>query len=141
MSEYTNAIMTAVVLPLLTVATGYLVAYIKKKIAELEEKINNQKVNKYLDIAEDAVCTAVTAVRQTYVDALKNSSQFDQTAQQAAFSMAKDKALAIMGTAAQQALKDLYEDFDAWLDSKIEYYVSAGKSPISGARLKLSSIQ
>ncbi|MCX7842803.1 MAG: ribosomal-processing cysteine protease Prp, partial [Clostridia bacterium] len=125
----------------LTVATGYLVAYIKKKIVELEEKINNQKVNKYLDIAEDAVCTAVTAVSQTYVNALKNNSQFDQTAQQAAFKMAKDKALVIMGTATQDVLKDLYNDFDAWLDSKIEYYVNTSKSSVSGVRLKLSSIQ
>lgn len=141
MSEYTNAIMTAVVLPLLTVVTGYLVAFIKKKIAELEAKINNQKVNKYLDLAEDAVCTAVTAVSQTYVNTLKNNSQFDQTAQQAAFNKAKDKALVIMGTATQEVLKSLYNDFDAWLDSKIEYYVNTSKSSVSGVRLKLSSIQ
>jgi uncharacterized protein YsxB (DUF464 family) len=136
--EYTDVIMTAVIIPLLTVATGYLVAFIKKKIAELEVKINSQKANKYLDIAEDAVCTAVTAVSQTYVDALKNNSQFDQAAQQEAFNRAKDKAIAIMGTAAQQALKEMYTDFDAWLDNKIEYYVNVSKSPIINTKLKLN---
>lgn len=141
MNEYTNAIMTAVILPLLTIATGYLVAFIKKKTVELEEKINNQKISKYLGIAEDAVCTAVTAVSQTYVDALKNNSQFDQAAQQAAFKMAKDKALSIMGTAAQQALKDAYTDFDAWIDSKIEYYVNVSKSSMTGVTAKLLSAQ
>jgi len=136
--EYTEVIMTAVIIPLLTVATGYLVAFIKKKIAELEVKINSQKANKYLDIAEDAVCTAVTAVSQTYVDALKNNSQFDQAAQQEAFNRAKDKAITIMGTAAQQALKEMYTDFDAWLDNKIEYYVNVSKSPMIGAKLRLN---
>lgn len=136
MNEYTNAIMTAVILPLLTIATGYLVVFIKKKTIELEEKINNQKVSKYLEIAEDAVCTAVTAVSQTYVDALKNNSQFDQVAQQAAFKMAKGKALAIMGTAAQQALKDAYTDFDAWIDGKIEYYVKSN----SGSGILLGKV-
>lgn len=139
MSEYTNVIMTAVVLPLLTVATGYLVAFIRKKIAELEEKINSQKANKYLDIAEDAVCTAVTAVSQTYVEALKNNSQFDKAAQQAAFNMAKNKALAIMGTVAQQALRAAYTDFDAWLDNKIEYYVNVSKASSAGANARLIS--
>ncbi|NSW90195.1 MAG: hypothetical protein HPY74_05870 [Firmicutes bacterium] len=128
MSEYANAIITVVVLPLLTVATGYLVALIRKKIAELEEKINSQKVDKYLNIAEDAVCTAVTAVSQTYVEVLKNNSQFDKAAQQEAFNMAKNKALAIMGTAAQQALRAAYTDLDAWLDNKIEYYVNINKT-------------
>lgn len=78
-------------------------------------------------IAEDAVCTAVTAISQTYVDSLKKSGTFDQAAKEEAFAMAKQKSLAIMGTAGQAALKVTYSDIDAWIDAKIEYYVNVNK--------------
>ncbi|MDP4093395.1 MAG: hypothetical protein Q8920_08545 [Bacillota bacterium] len=128
MKETVNTILTTVVIPLAGVLTTYLVNLLRKKSKEITHNINNANVNKYVNIAEDAICTAVTAISQTYVDALKKKGTFDQAAKDESFILAKQKALAIMGEGAQVALKELYTDFDTWLDSKIEYYVNIGKT-------------
>jgi hypothetical protein len=70
----------------------------------------------------------VLAVMQTYVDSIKsNPNLWTKEAQQEAFNMAKLQAVAIMGAAARMALKEVYEDFDTWLDAKIEQYVALNK--------------
>lgn len=128
MNETVNTILTTVVIPLAGVLTTYIVSLLRKKSKEVSDNINNVKVTKYVNIAEDAICTAVTAVSQTYVDELKKKGTFDQAAKDEAFVLAKQKALSIMGEGAQLTLKELYTDFNTWLDSKIEYYVNAGKT-------------
>lgn len=115
-----NIIITSVIVPLLIAITGYAVNY-------LNNKIKNDKAEKYILIAEDAVCTAVTSVAQTYVDALKKDGKFDEEAQKVAFDEAKYKAVAIMGEAAREALKEVFGDIDSWLDNKIQYYVRKNK--------------
>lgn len=59
MNEYIGTIMTVVVIPILGVITPFVVSLIRKKTNEIEQKINNAQVSKYVNIAEDAVCTAV----------------------------------------------------------------------------------
>lgn len=127
MKEYIDTIMTLIVIPLLPIVSAYVIALIRKKTHAIEQQISNDKVNNYIGIAEDAVCTAVISVGQTYVDSLKKAGTFDQIAQQQAFTLAKQKAITIMGAAAQRALNSAYADTDAWLDNKIEYYVNVNK--------------
>lgn len=125
--EVISTIITVCVIPMLGALTKYCIAYIQKKTQELENNIHNDEVKKYVDIAEDAVCTAVAAVSQTMVDTLKKNNTFNQIAAEEAFATAKQQSLAIMGAKAQEILKEAYGDINIWLNNKIEYYVNKNK--------------
>jgi ABC-type tungstate transport system substrate-binding protein len=64
--ENINLISTALIVPLIIVIARYFISYIEMRTKELTENIRNEKLKKYLDIAEDAVKTAVIAVSQVY---------------------------------------------------------------------------
>lgn len=126
-SEMISTAMTMVIIPLLGIITKYIVILLKSKVTELQHRINNDTLNKYLNLAEGAIETAVISVNQTFVDAMKKQGTFDQDAMEKSFHAAKNKALSIIGTSAESALRDVYKDIDAWLDNKIEYYVNRNK--------------
>jgi hypothetical protein len=119
-TDVTSIIINTLLIPLLPTVSAFIIALIKSKMTEVKQ-------NKYLGVAEDAVCTAVTAVTQTYVDEMKKAQSFDKDAMKSAFNLAKSKALAIMGTKAQDIIKYVYGDLDTWLENKIEYYVKTSK--------------
>lgn len=125
--EMINIIFTAFVIPMLGVLTKFLVSYIQLKSEGIKSKIHSDNVVKYLDVAEDAVCTAVASISQTYVESLKKTGSFDEEAQKTAFNEAKYAALSIMGTSAEEAVSSLYGDLDEWLTHKIEYYINMSK--------------
>ena len=124
-TETMNLLITVVIIPLLGVATKYITAWIQAQTANLQEKTSNEKLKKYLGLAEDAISSAVSAVSQTYVDALKKTNAFTKENATAAFTLAKEKALAIMGTETLTALKTELKssEFDIWIDTKIEDFV------------------
>lgn len=126
-SEMINAAITVVVIPILGIITKYIVLLLKSKITELEHSVHNDTLNKYLNLAEDAIETAVVSVNQTFVDAMKKQGAFDENAMEKSFHIAKNKALAIMGASAVSVLKEVYRDMDIWLDNKIEFYVKQNK--------------
>lgn len=126
-NELISTIVYGVLIPILPILTAYLVQVLKAKTTEAQTKIDNVTINKYIDIAEDAVCTAVTSVTQTYVDSLKASGSFDAEAQKKAFEEARIKAITIMGDTAKETIETTYGDLNAWLDNKIEYYVGRNK--------------
>lgn len=105
---------------LITAGGGYLVALLRRETAQLQQQIDNDTASKYMDIACDAVAQAVTYTAQTFVDALKDEDAFTKERQLEAFKMARDKALEILGDTAVKALEEIYGDFDAWIDTKIE---------------------
>jgi len=128
--ENLNLVITGVVVPILTALAILLVNYINAKAEEVKAKMHNDEVKKYIDIANEAVCVAVGAVAQTMVDGLKKAAEdgvLSSEEASAAFNEAKAKSLAIMGVAGQEAVKELYADFDQWLAAKIEFYVGANK--------------
>jgi hypothetical protein len=126
-SEMISMAITVVVIPILGIIAKYIVMLLKSKVTELEHNIHNDTLNKYLNLAEDAIETAVISVNQTFVDAMKKQGTFDHNAMEKSFHIAKNKALAVMGASAVSALKDVYKDMDVWLDNKIEFYVKQSK--------------
>ncbi len=133
MNEMINTIVGAVLVPVLPILTAYIIALLKKKTAEINQSIENQTLQKYITIAEDAICTAVVSLNQVLVDAAKKSGQFDQQAQEEAFAQCKEIAISLMGGTARTALKEVYNDFDAWIDNKIQYYVNKEKQKKNSA--------
>lgn len=75
----------------------------------------------------EAVTTAVTYTSQTHVDVLKKGGIFDKEVQMEALQKSKDKTLFLPSTSARHALADIYGDFDAYLETKIEAEARAQK--------------
>jgi hypothetical protein len=127
MQDLQNVLIT-IAIAILPVLSAYIIALLKKKTAEAEQRIGNTDINQYVEIASDAISSAVAAVTQTYVDGLKGTDGWTKEAQQEAFAQAKTKALIIMGEAAQGALNVLYGDADEWIETKIEQAVKWNKA-------------
>jgi len=93
---------------------------VKELINYLKAKAKNEKIQHYLDLAGDAVITAVQATKQTYVDAIKGTPGWDAAAQQKAFNMAMEKAMQVIGDEGLAILDDALADLNEWLLNKIE---------------------
>jgi len=127
--ENINLICTAVIVPLIIVMGKCMISFIELKTKQLTESIKNEKLKKYLGVAEDAIKTAVLSISQTYVDTFKKENSFTVDAQKSAFMLAKTRALSIMGDKALEVLKEELSggEVDLWIESKIEQYVKINK--------------
>lgn len=119
-SQKILAALVPIICLLITAAGGYLVALIRKATTKLQQDVDNDTATKYMEMAYEAVVQAVTYTAQTFVDALKAEDAFTKDKQIEAFNTAKNKVFEILGDTAVLALREIYGDFDAWLDTKIE---------------------
>ncbi|MDP4181178.1 MAG: hypothetical protein Q8942_08815 [Bacillota bacterium] len=125
--ETISATFSVLIIPIIGFISKFIIMFLKSKVSELEQKIKNDTLNKYISIAEDAIETAVVSVNQTFVDNIKKQGTFDKETAGKSFDLAKQKAISIMGTSVKNALTDAYNDLDAWIDSKIEVCVRQNK--------------
>ena len=135
MNETMQQIMSAcvpVLCLLITAGGAYAVALLRRETAKIQQQIDNETASKYMDMAADAVEQAVTFTAQTFVDALKSSGGFTKEKQLEAFQKSRDKVLEILGDTAVAALNEIYGDFDAWIDTKIEQVCRDLKRPDNG---------
>lgn len=126
-STLINTILNIILIPVLPIITVYVVALLRKKTADIEAKISSDTAKKYISIAENTIETCVTAVSQTYVETLKKDGTFDSAAQAEAFEMCKQRILSILSDEVKSSLSNLQGDINAYIDSKIEYYVNINK--------------
>lgn len=115
-----SVIVTAVVIPVITLVGGKLVSW-------LNAKINNEKANAMLTAATNAVVNAVRSVLQTYVDTLKDSGKFDESSQKIALIKAKKLALESMNAEVQNYIETTYGNIDTWITTMIEATLNAIK--------------
>lgn len=123
MNEILQQIATAcvpILCALISVGGTYLVTLLRKKTKQLQQQIDNETAAKYVELACDAVTQAVAYTAQTYVDALKKEGAFTKEKQLEAFELAKNKTLQILGDTAVEALYEILNDFDTWMETKIE---------------------
>ncbi|MRN57258.1 hypothetical protein [Paenibacillus monticola] len=125
--EIINTILTVLIILLLGLMAKSVIAYIKREIAQLEQRIGSEAVNILLNRAADAVESAVIAVNQTFVETLKQQGSFDAAAMEKSFLLAKQKAIAILGESAKEELSLVIGDLEAWMETKIEVYVNRNK--------------
>lgn len=118
--EQIQPILIDLVAAIIVAIGAFLIAFIKQKTKELKEKNNNDILDKYIDLALEAISTSVLCIQQTYVDELKKSGKFTKESQIEAFNLAKDKALKIMDQSSKEAIKYVFGDVEEWIDSKIE---------------------
>ena len=108
---------------LLTVAVPVLFKYIHQLVSTLVEG------SKYEE-AVDTVLAAVDYVNQTFVDSLKQSGNFDRSAQLEAIERAKDAALFSLSASTTKWLEKTYIDLDGWLTIQIESAVRSQKGVV-----------
>ena len=115
-----SVIVTAVIIPVITLVGGKLVSW-------LNAKINNEKANAMLTAATNAVVNAVRSVLQTYVDTLKANGKFDESGQKIALIKAKKLALESMNEEVQKYIGTTYGNIDTWITTMIEATLNAIK--------------
>lgn len=127
MEHVMDLVWELILIPALGVLGVYIVNFIKAKTEKLKAEVNNEQINKYISLAENAISKAVIAVNQTYVETLKKQGCFDEEAQIHAFESAKEMALAMMTEEVKVIVSHAVADFDTWVDTTIENMVSANK--------------
>ena len=118
---------TFIIIPLLGIATIYLVGLNKAKSNDIKKKIDNELYNKYIRMLEQTICDCVIATNQTYVSALKKQGKFDAEAQKVAFQMTYDSIIAILADDAKEYLTEALGDLEAYVYTKIEADVAMSK--------------
>lgn len=108
-----SVVVSAVVLPLISIGGTYLIKWINSKI-------KNQEYAKLLSDATNIVLNAVRSVSQTYVDSLKSSGSFDKQAQEIALNKAKEIAMAQMGSELKNFIEENFGSIESWLTNQIE---------------------
>ena len=108
-----SVLLTAVILPLISIAGTQLIKFINSKI-------KNNELAKQLTTATTIVTNAVRVVFQTYVDTLKKNGSFDKDTQVEALTRAKNIALSQITEDTKSYIEDNYGDFNNWLTIQIE---------------------
>jgi hypothetical protein len=128
--EVTIIIVTAVILPFLVSLSKYLSRLFIVKTEDLQKRIENDRINNYIDHAQDAVITAVDSITQTFVKSLKESGTFTKDSAKEAFDKAKKQALYMISDDAKEALTAVKGDVDVWVTNKIESYIKQQSTQI-----------
>ena len=116
-----SVLLTAVILPLISIAGTQLIKFINSKI-------KNNELSKQLTTATTIVTNAVRVVFQTYVDALKKNGSFDKEAQVEALTRAKNIALSQITEDTKSYIEENYGDFNNWLTIQIEVTIDLLKN-------------
>jgi uncharacterized membrane protein len=116
-----SVVVTAVVLPLISIAGAQLIKLINKKIGDKQSA-------KFLGDATNIVTNAVRCVFQTYVDSLKKAGSFDAVAQATALTKAKDLVLSELSTEVKEYITTNFGDLESWLTTQIESTINLLKN-------------
>jgi hypothetical protein len=130
MSEILRDILYIIISGCGVAVTKYIVDLVNKKVNEAQvntEIKEYEKLNKYVDMAQDAIEKAVLTTAQTYVDSLKNSNGFTKEAQEEAKNKAIEIAKQMITEESKEAIIILYGDFNVYLDSTLESLVKQNK--------------
>ncbi len=121
--EYLDEIIKAILIPVLPLVSVMIALYFRKVINKLQEDINNEKIDKYLDILDNLVFDTVNAINQTFVNALKQEGLFTKEKQKLAFLTAKERIMKKLSKEGKNILREITDDFETMIEDMIESYV------------------
>ncbi len=130
MFEILKDILYVVVTGFGIVIAKYVIDFVNQKINEIQistEIKKHDKLNKYIDDAQQVISDVVLTVSQTYVESLKKSGEFNKEAQEEAKNKAMIMANELISKEAKEAINVLYGDFKVYLDVTIESVVNQNK--------------
>ena len=118
-----------VLLPVAALALATTITfYVGKLIKAGQDKSENEKVDKYLDMLNTTITNAVLATTQTYVEALKGKNAFDKDAQQQAFDMTYTAVMSVLSDEAKKYLAEAVGDLRVYVTNQIEATVKMTKT-------------
>lgn len=116
-----SVLVTAVVLPLISLGGTQLIKLINSKI-------KNDNSTKLLTEATTVVTNAVRCVFQTYVESLKAEGKFDAQSQEIALKKARDITLSQLSEDAKEYIKNNFGDINNWINTQIEASINLLKN-------------
>lgn len=116
-----SVLVTAVVLPLISLGGTQLIKLINSKI-------KNDNATKLLTEATTVVTNAVRCVFQTYVESLKAEGKFDAQSQEIALKKARDITLSQLNEDAKEYIKNNFGDINNWINTQIEASINLLKN-------------
>ena len=120
-------ILEVCIIPLLGLATAYLIKFIKIKSTEIQNKVNNDNADKYIQMVAETISACVIATNQTYVEALKKQNAFTAEAQKEAFNQTFNAVMSVLTDEAKEYLTAVYGDLTTYITNKIEAEVNISK--------------
>lgn len=115
-----QTIFETIIIPLLSVATVYLIRFINTKRKEIKQSTENALAKKYIDLLSETIINCVSATNQTYVQALKDKNAFTPEAQKEAFKRTYNAVLNILTDDALDYLNTIYDDLESYITETIE---------------------
>ena len=125
--EVLTIIFEVVLVPLLAALTGVAVKWINSKANEIKAKTDNAYLQKYIGMLNETITSAVVAVNQTYVEALKDQDIFTPEAQKEAFNRVYETVKNSLTEEAYIYLNEAIGDIDEYIINKIEQSVNVNK--------------
>lgn len=122
-----NEFFQIVLIPLLGALTIFIVRFLNAKSKELQNKVDNDTADKYIQMITETVEACVIATNQTYVEALKKAGKFDAAAQKEAFNKTLAAVLGILTDDAKEYIIEATGDLQIYLTNLIECSVNANK--------------
>ena len=126
-SEIVKIIFEVLIFPLLSMLSIYLTNYIKLQAEKIQDKYDNELVDKYVDMLNNIISTAVRSTNQIYVDYLKANEKFDLDSQKAAFTITYDSVKKMLTADAMKLLSSAIGDLDIYIKNRIEAEVNNQK--------------
>ena len=126
--EFIQQLLYLVATGILPVLTVYIVTLLKTEIKKKSTQLEDEQIKKYIDYAVEVMGTIVIEVNQVFVDELKRQNCFTEEAAIQAKDMAVEKCKQLISDNARKAIEIMYNDYEAFLNSKIEELVNANKN-------------
>ena len=114
-------------LPLIGILCSYGIAFMRKKVKEMQDNTQNELFNKYSDMLMSIVETCVIATNQTYVDELKEQGRFGPEEHDIAYHKTFDAIKALLTEEMQKVLTEVYTDLDFYISQLIQEQVNVIK--------------
>lgn len=116
-----------VLIPLIGILCTYGIAFMHKKIKELQDNVKNELFTKYSDMLVSIIETCVIATNQTYVEELKKQGKFGPEEHDIAYHKTFDAVKALMTEEMQKVLGEVYKDIDFYISQLIQESVNVVK--------------
>ena len=116
-----------VLIPLVGILCTYGIAFMHKKIKELQDNVKNELFTKYSDMLVSIIETCVIATNQTYVEELKKQGRFGPEEHDIAYHKTFDAVKALMTEEMQKVLGEVYKDIDFYISQLIQESVNVVK--------------
>lgn len=126
-TELITAIFKVCIIPLLGLLTSYFIKWVNAQNIRIKEEVNDETLEKYMDMLTQTITDCVLATNQTYVETLKQQGKFDIEAQKEAFKITNEAVLEILNDDAKQYLSCAIGDLNTYITKKIEAEVNLNK--------------